>query len=161
VLSRINLKQVNKLVVIVVNAATNPETELDQTPTVPGIFETVSKVATIPLDNYSFETLELLRATVNNFNEEMRLISGCKALVADKGPKCQLEIEAPHQIEFFPIEVAFEYIRSETDRNWFKNLPTTFELPRETVDRLREVGQQILNEDKEFQKLVKQLQIGK
>jgi hypothetical protein len=160
VLSRIELKQVNKLVVIVVNAATNPATELDQTPKVPGIFDTISKVATIPLDNYSFETLELLRATVNDFNEEMRLISGCKALVADKGPKCEPEFKAPHQIEFFPIEVAFEYIQSEEDRNWFKNLPTTFELPRETVNRLREVGQQILNEDKEYQKLVKQLQGG-
>jgi len=160
VLSRIDLKQVNKLVVIVVNAATNPETELDQTSTVPGTFDTVSKVATIPLDNYSFETLELLRATVNDFNEEMRLISGCRALVADKGPKCELEIDAPHQIEFFPIEVAFEYIQSEQERNWFKNLPTTLELPRKTVDRLREVGQQILNEDREYQKLVKQLQGG-
>lgn len=157
VLSRIDLKQVNKLVVIVVNAATNPETELDQTPKVPGLLDTVSKVATIPLDNYSFETLELLRATVKEFNEEMRLISGCKKLAAEKGRQCKLDIPAPHQIEFFPIEVAFEYIQSEEDRNWFKNLPTTFELPRETIDRVRAAGRQILNEDKEYQRLVKQL----
>lgn len=157
VLSRIDLKQVNKLVVIVVNAATNPESELDQTPEVPGLLETVTKVATIPLDNYSFETLELLRATVKEFNEEMRLISGCKKLAAEKGSQCNLDIQTPHQIEFFPIEVAFEYIQSEEERNWFKNLPTTFELPRETIDRVRAAGRQILNEDKEYQRLVKQL----
>ncbi len=160
VLSRIDLKRVSKLVVIVVNAATNPETARDQTPKVPGLFETVSTVATIPLDNYSFETLELLRATVDEFNEEMRLVSGCKALAADKGPQCELDIPTPHQIEFFPIEVAFEYIQSERDRNWFKNLPTSFELPRETIDRVRAVGAQILNADSEFQKLVKEMEAG-
>lgn len=157
VLSRIDLNQVNKLVVIVVNAATNPKSEWAQTPKVPGLLNTVSKVATIPLDNYSFETLELLRSTVKEFNEESRLISGCKALAAEKGRQCELDIPAPHQIEFFPIEVAFEYIQSEADRNWFKNLPTTLELPRETIDRIRAAGRQILHEDKEYQRLVKEL----
>ncbi len=157
VLSRIDLKQVDKLVVIVVNAATNPDTALDQTPKVPGLLSTVSKVATIPLDNYSIETLELLRATVNSFNEEMRLIAGCKQLVLEKGSRCHLDIQTPHQIEFFPIEVAFDYIQSEGDRNWSKNLPTTFELPRTTVDRIRAEGRQILHEDKEYNKLVTEL----
>lgn len=157
VLSRINLEQVNKLVVIVVNAATDPQTSLDQKAKVPGTVKTISKVATIPLDNYSFETLELLRKTVNEFNEETRLISGCKALAVAKGPKCALDIPAPHQVEFFAIEVAFEYIESDEERRWFKNLPTTFKLPRETVDRLRAAGREILDQDKEYQKLIEEL----
>ena len=160
VLTRIDLKQVNKLVVVVVNAATNPATARDRTPKVPGLLDTVSTVASIPLDNYSFETLDLLRATVKEFNEEMRLISGCRELAAAKGPQCALDIPAPHQVDFFPIEVAFEYIRSDEERNWFKNLPTTFELPRETIDRLRAVGRQILNEDREFKRLLKTLGDG-
>lgn len=157
---RINLKQVDKLVVIVVNAATNPETKRDQAAKVPGLLDTISTVASIPLDNYSFETLELLRATVNDFNAQARLISDCKALASVKGPQCELDIPTPHQIDFFAIEVAFEYIQSDKDRTWFKNLPTTFELPRETIDRLRAVGRQILDEDKEYQRLVKQLKPG-
>lgn len=157
VLQRINLKQIDKLVVIVVNAATNPETRRDKTPKVPGLLDTVLTVATIPLDNYSFETLELLRTTVNDFNEEMRLVSGCKELAAGKGPQCALDIPMPHHVDFFPVEVAFEYIESDHDRNWFKNLPTSFELPRETVDKLREVGRQILREDPQFKKLMEEL----
>ncbi|MGH8531237.1 MAG: patatin-like phospholipase family protein [Gammaproteobacteria bacterium] len=157
VLRRINLKQVDKLVVIVVNAGTNPETQRDRTPKVPGLFDTVMTVATIPLDNYSFETLELLRATVNDFNEEMRLVSGCKELAAGKGPQCALDIPMPHHVEFFPVEVALEYIESDQDRNWFKNLPTSFELSLETVDKLREVGRKILREDPQFKKLLEEL----
>lgn len=154
VLQLINLKKVNKLVVIVVNAATNPAPHRDQTPDVPGLIDTITAAATVPLDNYSFDTLEILRATVNEFNEEARLISGCKALAAGKGTQCALDILAPHQIELFPVEVAFEYIEAAQERNWFKNLPTTLELPRETVDKLRAMGRQLLSEDPQFNKLM-------
>jgi predicted acylesterase/phospholipase RssA len=158
VLQRIDLKQVDKLVVIVVNAATNPAIRRDKTPAVPGLLDTVTTVATIPLNNYSFETLQLLRARVDDFNEEMRLISGCKALAAGKGPQCVPDIPTPHQIEFFPVEVAFEFIASEQERNWFKNLPTTFELPPDTVDKLRAVAGRILSEDRQFRELIGELQ---
>jgi NTE family protein len=94
---------------------------------------------------------------VNEFNESARLISGCKELAGAKAAQCALDIPAPHQIEFFPIEVAFEYIGAFDERNWFKNLPTTLELPRETVDKLRAVGRHILGEDPEFKKLMKAL----
>ena len=157
VFTRINFAQVDKLVVIVVNAATNPATARDKTPKVPGLLETVTTVATIPLDNYSFETLEMLRATVKEFNKEMDFISGCKDLAAEKGKQCALDIPTPHQIEFFPVEVAFEYIQSDEERDWYKNLPTSFELPRETVDKLRAVGRRILDEDPQFRKLVEEL----
>jgi len=157
VLRLINLKKVNKLVVIVVNAATEPATNRDKTPDVPGLVDTVTAAATVPLDNYSFDTLEMLRKTVNEFNEEMRLISGCKALALGKGTQCALDIPAPHQIEFFPVEVAFEYIGPARERRWFKNLPTSFELPRETVDKLRTIARQVLSEDREFTRLMKAL----
>jgi predicted acylesterase/phospholipase RssA len=158
VLRRINLERVDKLVVIVVNAATNPVIERDKTAAVPGLLDTVTTVATIPLGNYSFETLQLLRAKVEEFNQEMRLITGCRKLAAGQGPQCVPDIPTPHQIELFPVEVAFEFIVSDEDRHWFKNLPTTFELPRETVDKLRAAGGQILRDDPRFKQLVQGLQ---
>lgn len=157
VLRLIDLKKVDKLVVIVVNAATDPATDRDKTPNVPGLIDTVTAAATVPLDNYSFDTLEILRKTVNEFNEQMRLVSGCKALAAGKGAQCALDIPVPHQIEFFPVEVAFEYIEAARERSWFKKLPTTLELPRETVDKLRMIGRQILSEDPAFNKLMEAL----
>ena len=50
-----------------------------------------------------------------------------------------------------------EYLASAEERNWFKNLPTTFELPRGTIDRLRDVGRRLLAEDPKFQELMKAL----
>jgi NTE family protein len=154
VLQLINLKKIDKLVVIVVNAATDPATDRDKTPKVPGLLDTVTAAANVPLDNYSFDTLEILRKTVNEFNEQMRLVTGCKALAASRGAQCALDIPVPHQIEFFPVEVAFEYIEDAKERSWFKNVPTALELPRETVDKLRTVGRRILSEDPAFNKLL-------
>ena len=157
VLRLIAQKKVDKLVVIVVNAATNPATNRDKTPDVPGLVDRLTTAADVPLDNYSFDTLEILRKTVNEFNQEMQTVTDCKKLSAAKGAQCVLDIPAPHHIEFFPIEVAFEYIQARKERDWFKNLPTVLELPRESVDKLRTVARGLLSEDPEFKRLMEAL----
>jgi hypothetical protein len=157
VLQMMNRQQVSKLVVLVVNAATSPATGRDQSASVPGLVDTLTTAATVPLDNYSFDTVELLSKTVNEFNTEARLIEGCNRLSARKGEQCALNLPAPHKVDFYPIQVAFEYIASPEERAWFRNLPTTFELPRETIDKLRAMGRRLLNEDPQFKNLMKAL----
>lgn len=157
VLRMMNNQKVDKLVVIVVNAATNPATGRDQTATVPGFIDTLTTAATVPLDNYTADTLDLLTSIVNEFNENARLVDGCKKLMARQGAQCTANITAPHKVELYPVQVAFEYIAPAEERNWFKNLPTNFELPRETIDRLRAVGRRLLREDSKFQELLKTL----
>ena len=157
VLQRMNRKKIGKLVVIVVNAATDPATDRDQSASVPGLIDTLTTAATVPLDNYSFDTVELLSKTMNEFNTDARLVEDCNRLSAGKGEQCALKLPAPHKVDLYPIQVAFEYIASREERTWFKNLPTTFKLPRETIDRLRAVARQLLSEDSQFQNLMKAL----
>ncbi len=155
VMRMINLHKIKKLVVIEVNAATNPVTDRDQTADVPGLIDTISTAATVPLGNYTLDTLQLLKRAVDDFNREAKLAAGCKALAAQQQPQCTINVELPPQIDFYLVEVAFEYVQSAEERNWFKNLPTSLELPRETVDKLRAVGRRLLGEDKEFVRLLR------
>ncbi len=157
VLQMMNRQQVSKLVVLVVNAATNPATGRDQSASVPGLIDTLTAAATVPLDNYSFDTVELLSKTMGEFNTEARLVEGCNRLSAARGEQCALRLPAPHKVDLYPIQVAFEYLASSEERAWFKNLPTSFELPRETIDKLRAVGRRLLGEDPQFQNLLKAL----
>jgi hypothetical protein len=157
VLRMMNNQKIEKLVVIVVNAATSPATDRDKTASVPGLIDTLTTAATVPLDNYTADTLDLLTAAVNQFNEESRLVEGCRRIAARQGAQCVPNIPAPSRVELYPIQVAFEYITSADERNWFKDLPTAFELPRETIDRLRDVGRRLLAEDPKFRELVKAL----
>jgi len=55
------------------------------------------------------------------------------------------------------VQVAFEYIENLNERAWFRNLPMTFELPRDTIDKLRAVGGRLLAEDPGFKRLMKAL----
>jgi len=157
VLRMMNNQKIDKLVVIVVNSATSPATDRDKTASVPGLIDTLTTAATVPLDNYTADTLDLLTAAVNQFNEEARLVEGCRKISERRGAQCAANIPAPRKVELYPVQVAFEYIASAEERNWFKNLPTTFDLPRETIDRLRDVGRRLLGEDPKFQALMKAL----
>lgn len=154
VLQLMNQQKVDKLVVIVVNAATNPATDRDKKAAVPGLLDTLTTAATVPLDNFSSDTLDMLSATVNAFNEESRLVAGCEKIMASARQKCTVNIAAPHPVEFYPIQVAFDYIAAATERDRFKNLPTNFDLPRATVDQLRAVGRRLLAEDPQFRRLL-------
>lgn len=157
VLRLMNRERVSRLAVIVVNAATDPATDRDAKPDVPGLIDTIGAAATVPLDNYSFDTVELLEKTMEAFNRDARLLEGCQRLSAAKGPQCALDLPAPHKVEFYAAQVAFEYLTDREERAWFKNLPTTFALPRDTIDKLRAVGRRLLAEDPQFRRLLEDL----
>lgn len=154
IVRRLNNGEIDKLLVIVVNAATNPVTERDDTPDVPNLIDTITTAATVPLENYSFDTIKALKASVREYTVDAQLIRDCKALAAEKGDECVLDIPAPHPVELYPSEVAFEYIESDTERDWFKNLPTNFQLPRKTINKLRDIGRKLLSQDSGFQKFL-------
>jgi hypothetical protein len=49
------------------------------------------------------------------------------------------------------LEVGFDNIRDPQDRNYFMNRPTTFVLPEEAVNRLRDIAAELLNHSPEYQ----------
>lgn len=153
----LNNKKVDRLVVVVVNAATDPVTERDKTPNVPGLIDTISTSATVPLDNYSFDTLGLLKATVDEYNAEVTLIEGCKKIGIKHEPACDLKIKSPHRVELYPIQVDFDRISNAEERAWFKNLPTTFQLPKKAIKKLIAAGQDILVTDPQYKRLMKDI----
>jgi NTE family protein len=150
----LNQERIDKLVVIAVNAATNPATKRDQSAEVPGLIDTLTTAATVPLDNYSFDSVELLNKIASEYRADGRTVAACNRLSAAKGAQCALRLQGPHEVELYPIEVAFEYLTPQAERDWFRNLPTNFELPHETVDKLRAAGRRLLAEDPQFQALM-------
>lgn len=157
VMRLINREKVDKLVVIAVNAATSPQTGRDGSASVPGLIDTLSAAAGVPIDNYSFDTVELLGRTLDEYGKDVKLLESCNRLSAAKGEQCALRLPSPHKVELYPIQVAFQYITARDERDWFSNLPTSLELPRATVDRLRAVGRQLLVQDPQFGNLMRAL----
>lgn len=146
-----------KLVIIAVNAATGASLERDRSADVPGLIDTVITAADVPLANYSFDSVELLGKAVDDQVKDIVLVDICNRKSAEKGAQCALNLPSARRIDFYPIQVAFEYIISPKERAEFRALPTTFALEPDIVDKLRNMGRQLLLEDPQFQRLLKEL----
>ena len=56
------------------------------------------------------------------------------------------------------IELDFDRLQNESERNYLKHLPTSFNLEPDDVDRLKAAARKILADSVEFKKLVDDLQ---
>jgi NTE family protein len=61
------------------------------------------------------------------------------------------------KVELHVMDVNFENLADQDERTYFMNLPTSFVLQEEQVDRLREVGGRLLRQSTVYQDLLQQL----
>jgi hypothetical protein len=153
---QINLKKVKKLVVIVADARTDPKTDIDKSPSPPGLTKIVDIIASVPMGNYSFDTVQQLLDTLNQWRKDRQSYSGCKGILERECPAAKLPTKAPNPIDTYGIYVGFDQIEDPKKRDYFLNLPTTFYLPKKAVDDLREIGPAILDNSEEFKRLVRE-----
>lgn len=156
ILRRVNKNEIEKLVVIVVNAATDPATGLDKTASVPGLVTTVITSATVPLDNYTFDTLSRTENAINVFTKDVGRVADCNRILKDKCPAVK-PLQAPGKIDSYMSVVTFNSISDPDKRFWFKNLPTNFNLSSETVDKLIKVGKELLGNTESYEELVRDI----
>jgi NTE family protein len=157
VLRMINLKRVRKVVVIVVNAKTDPDTTMDKNENAPGWKEVLMTVATDPLDNYSFETIDLLMENIKQWQRDDAAIESCNRKIKARCPQAVEDAAPPAKVDFYTVLLGFDLMNDPQDRSWFKNLPTTFNLPPETIDRLRAAAAKLLEASPSFQALLDDL----
>lgn len=158
ILRMVNLNRIEKIVVIVVNAKTEPDTSFDQREDAPGWKDVLITVATVPMDNYSFETVELFAESSKQWQKDYQARKACERQLKARCPGAELPRDQLAKVDFYPIVVAFDSLQDSAERNFFKNLPTTFNLPAETIDRLRAAGARLVGESVGFRELVRELQ---
>jgi predicted acylesterase/phospholipase RssA len=154
---RFNREQIRKLLIIVVNAATDPEANRDSTPRVPCLIDVLTTAATIPLDRYSFDTVERARAIAKEYNDAVRTRKDCENILRRTCPQATLPGGELYAVDIAVSHVSFDMIEDPKTRFEFKNLPTTFKLPPETVKVLRDTAADLLRKDPEFKRFVSQV----
>ena len=150
VLRRVNLETISTLVVIVVNAKTEPDVKWDASGNTPGTASVLGVVASTPMGNYSIETVELLRDIATAWEAESAARADCAELMA--GCAREMPAEAPHEVKLIPIVVDFYGVEDPLRRDLL-NLPTTFKLEPRQVDMLKKAGREILRNDPAFRTL--------
>ena len=128
----------DQLVVIAVNAETDPDPKIDLASAAPSFASLMNSVSGGQIRRYNFETLMLMREIVERMS---------RALSTAEKP-----------VGGHMIYVGFDDLEDEKERRYFKRLPTSFQLSDEQVDRLREAGRRLLRESPDFQRLLKALE---
>ena len=156
-LKETGLRQTNRIVIVVVNAESAKDLSSAKKDTSIPLFDTIGAAASVPLNHYSFETLELLHQQVDLWEKDL-IAARCEYFLETKklGAENLLET-ACTDVETYVIEVSFESIRDPEERNFFENLPTSFRLADDEVERLEEAGARLLRKSTEFQRFLRQL----
>ena len=155
--NKINLKEIKKLVVIVVDARTDPKSEIDKSPGSPGLTALIDIISSVPMSNYSFDTVQQLLDEFDSWRKDADGYAACKNILQNQCPSGKMPTQAPDSAETFAIYVGFDQIKDAKERREFLNLPTTFALPKDEVDKLRKVGPKILDESAGYGKLCAEL----
>ncbi len=145
---------IRRVVLFVVNSHSSPRTDWDRRETPPGFTVQLLQSAGVPIERYSFETVETMKdiAEIWKWKRDLRvahkrLAGATEAEAQASVPKVILDV----------LDVSFDEIRDPQERADFMSLPTSFVLPAEDVDRLREVAGRLLRQSEDYRSVVREL----
>jgi len=127
-------KPPRRLVIISVNASTDPEPEMDLSNKQPSLEETIDAVTDVQLHLYNAATLELMDKTVTRWARE----------VSTPG----------RPVTPYFIQLSFKDINQPEKRRFFNHIPTSFSLTDEQVDRLIAAGRALLRSNPDYQRFL-------
>lgn len=144
---------VQRVVLFVVNSHSSPSTDWDRHEDPPGFAIQLLQSAGVPIDRYSFETVETMKdqAEIWNWRRELRVAEARFAGMSE----AEAEASVP-KVDMRVLNVSFDAIPDPQEREYFMNLPTSFVLPPEAVDRLREIAGRLLRESVDYRSLVRE-----
>ncbi|MFC1798822.1 patatin-like phospholipase family protein [Thermodesulfobacteriota bacterium] len=157
-IKNLNLEQTRNIVIIVVNSRNEQDVSFAKKDYSIPFVDTLGLAASIPLDHYSFETMEVLKDNMSHYEKSISA-KRCKEMKNRAVAKGENEsmVGDDCKLKTYLIEVGFDAMEDEAEKKHLKDLPTSFRLKPEDVDRLRRAARQILHESAEFQDLLERL----
>ena len=147
------LDRVRRIIVFVVNSRSSPRTDWDEHEHPPGAIPLLIKATGVPIDHYSYDTVETLKDTVARW-QAMRRVRKSAAFAANKDPAVAHALRTP-DIDLYAIDVSFAALKDPAERDCLNDLPTSFVLPPEAVDRVRADAVTIIHESPDFKRRLK------
>lgn len=149
-LNHLRLENTRKVIFIIVNAEAEVDNKWSLLDKLPGFGAMLSSYSSIAITRYNFETVMLLRESFNRWTKEVQKNRCASQPISTEPGACG-------DIKFYLVEVKFDALKDESERKYFKRLPTSFKLSDEVVDELREVAGRILNDSEEYQRFLSDL----
>jgi NTE family protein len=152
--AQVDFKDLRRIVVVVVNSRSAPSTNWDRSPIAPGLVAQLFQSSSVPIDHFSYESLELLKDIAQRWSDKRQLEIAQRQLGGMT--RAQAEAAVP-KLQFDSIDISFDAIEDPVQKAYFMNLPTSFVLPDEAVDRLRQEAGLQLRGSSTYQRILKEL----
>jgi NTE family protein len=147
------LDDVRRIIIFVVNSASSPSFDWNEKESSPGAASILVKAAGVPVDRYASESIELLRDIDARWTAQ-RAIRDSPAFDRKKDAAVGWVGNAVNA-DIYAIEVSFQALTDPKERDYLNQLPTSFALPAEAVDRLRAAARHIILASPDFQEMLK------
>jgi NTE family protein len=147
------LDHVRNIIVVVVNSLSTPANDWNRSEDAPGTLQVLVKAAGVPIDRYSGESVELLKDIAARWRI-LRELRDSVVFVKPGGEAAKFVNNAP-DADIYPVDVSFPALKDPAERDYLNQLPTSFVLPDEAVDRLRAAAARIVLESPELQRLAR------
>ena len=144
------MEKVRKMAFIVVNAETKIESRWDKIEYIPPLSAMMSNYSSIAIVRYNRETMAILQESFGRWAYQIRSGRCPPGQVSKEPGSCG-------DIEFYLVEVSFDNLKDTAEGAYLANLPTSFRLSDEEVDRLRAGARRILTESDDFKKFLRDL----
>ncbi len=152
VTQKINQGVVRRVVVITANAKTKHRTTWDAHRSAPGLLSVLGFVTTGPMDNYSFDSVQLVTDYFDRLRESFQNYRACQARLEACHGESLPGVARP--VDFHAIEISFEGFHGTPARDRLRRcleeLPTSFKLADDQVELLRRAGYALVMTSDEF-----------
>jgi NTE family protein len=150
---RTPLDDTRRIIIFVVNSLSIPSTKWNMSEDPPGTVDVLIKSAGVPIDRYSAEMVEQLKDIDARWNT-LRQIRESGAFAKDKDLAMTQIVNAPN-VDIYVIDVSFKALKDKSERDYLNQLPTSFALPDEAVDRLRAAARKLILNSPDLQQALK------
>jgi NTE family protein len=135
---KMNQGLVRRVVVVTANAKTKHRTTWDERRSAPGLLSVLGFVASGPMDNYSFDSVQLVSEWFDRLRESFQDYRACQARLEACGQSLPA---VPRPVDFHAVEISFEGFHgtpaADRLRRCLEELPTSFQLSDDQVELLR------------------------
>jgi hypothetical protein len=145
--------------VIVVNAGSDPPTDIESRPVAPGLLTVGDRIATTSIYlNSEALTGAVKHAFLEAHAQRRQIYQECEDAILEHYPDATApQPPVADQIEYYVIDLDFRQLKDESLARRFLSTVTSFFLPGKRVDELTEAGQGLLKQHPEFHRLMADL----
>lgn len=154
---RTRLDNADRIVVFIVNSLTEPKLGWNKHVEGPGIISLMIQAAGVPIDHYSSDQVNIIEDLASRWqsiNDIKNTPEFKRLLKTNPDMKAAKLFESTPNAKIYVVNVAFSEVKDQDEREYLYNLPTSFSLDPEQVDRLRSSARDIVLNSTRFKELL-------